>query len=189
MFLNISITVAVISLLMLIIVECLICRTHPPDEVRDGMELTTWDERNKWNVRALQYGLTALVTAYLPLSQLALEVFACTPTFRRGISAMNMCNFGTDDMFNDDRGGGGGGGGSGGTCTNGLPTGDYFTTDGAVRCVGHCIVGQLPVGATTTTRNAFSTQTSKARYSSSRSTPKWWDFVQIGSHSYGVPVG
>ena len=62
-FLNISITVAVISLLMLVIVECLICRTHAPDEVRDGMELTTWDERNKWNVRALQYGMTALVTA------------------------------------------------------------------------------------------------------------------------------
>ncbi len=90
------------------------CEVPKPNKALDGMSFRGWDERGKAGRYVLKYGMTALMFAYLPLSQLAVEIMGCTVAFRAGAYQIGSCSGGSSSGGSGSSGGGGGSSGGGG---------------------------------------------------------------------------
>ena len=96
---------ASIAILAFICINIKIAATHQPDAIRDGLEMKSWEERRRegCDVLMLQYVMFALTSLYLPLSQSAVEILACTDRFARAVSDSAACTPPhEDDYYKED---------------------------------------------------------------------------------------
>ena len=97
---------ASIAILAFICINIKIAATHQPDAIRDGLESWgSWEERRREgrDVLVLQYVMFALTSLYLPLSQSAVEILACTDRFARAVSDSADCTTPhEEEYYNED---------------------------------------------------------------------------------------
>ena len=94
-----------IAILAFICINMKIAATHQPDAIRDGLEMKSWEERRREgrDVLMLEYVMFALTSLYLPLSQAAVEILACTDRFARAVSDSAACTPPhEDDYYKED---------------------------------------------------------------------------------------